>query len=97
MDKKDESLVEVFKKAFFTGVGALFMTEEAIRSTLSDMSLPQEVIKMVMKNAQKGKEEVMVIIGKEIRKVMERVDFSSELRKFLADHTVHIEIKFKKR
>lgn len=94
---KEESLVDVFKKAFFTGVGAIFMTEEAIRNTLSEMSLPQEAIKMIMKNAQKGKEEVMEMMGREIRKVMEKVDIPSEFKKFLEDHTVSIEIKFKKK
>lgn len=98
MDKKhtqkEDSLVDVFKKAFFTGVGAIFMTEEAIRNTLSEMSLPQEVIKVVMKNAQRGKEEVMGIFQSEIQRMIEKVDFPAEVSKFLETHEMQINVKF---
>ena len=88
------SFTDLFKKAFFTGIGAVFMTEEAIRQTLTDLKLPQEMMKGVLKNAQRGKEEVLDIFRNEFHKVLERYDLSKEISKFLESHDVEVKVTF---
>ena len=92
--KEDLSVVDLFKKAFYTGVGAIFMTEEAVRQTLSDMKLPQEVMKTIVKNAEKGKQEIFDIIRSEFRKVLSKYDLSKEIEAILKNNDIEIKIRF---
>jgi len=93
---KTENKEEIgfFKKALFTGVGAFFMTEETIRQGLGELKLPQEFAKAVLKNAQKGKDEVLGIFRNEFHKVMQKYDVAAEMGKFLREHDMHVNIHF---
>ncbi len=62
------SVTELAKKVFYTGLGALFVTEETVRNALSDVKLPKEAI---AQNFQKTKEEFLAILSKEIRHIFE--------------------------
>ena len=43
---------DVVNKALVTGVGAVFMTEEGIRSAVSDMRLPKDVARGLVQQAE---------------------------------------------
>ena len=90
----ESSFADLFKKAFYTSVGAVFMTEEAIRLNLKELKLPQEIMKGVLKNAQKGKEDVLAIVRNELHKVIQQFDLASEMGRFLRDHDVEIKVRF---
>lgn len=95
MAEKDElNVVDYFKKAFYGGIGALFMTEEAIRQILGELKLPQEIMKTIVKNAQKGKAEVLSVFRQEFHEAMKKINISNELGSFLENHDVHIDIRF---
>jgi len=91
---KNKQFVDLFKKAFYTGVGAIFMTEEAIRLNLKELKLPQEIMKGVLENAQKGKEEILAIVRSELHKAIQQCDLASEMGRFLKDHDVHVHVRF---
>lgn len=91
--KEDLSVVDLFKKAFYTGVGAIFMTEEAIRHTLSEMKLPQEVMKTILKNAEKGKQDIFEIIRSEFHKVLGKYDIPKEIETMLHKHDIEVTIR----
>ncbi|MBI4040608.1 MAG: hypothetical protein HY390_01945 [Deltaproteobacteria bacterium] len=92
---EDAKFGDIFKKAFYTGFGALFMTEAAIRSTFSELRLPQDVLKSVLSQAQKGKEEVFAILRSELANVFSKINVSKEMEKFLERHEMHVHIEFK--
>lgn len=94
MDKEDLKFRDVFKKAFYTGVGAIFMTEEAIRQTLGEMKLPQDLMKSVIKNAQRGKKEVLDVVRNELHKVLQKFDISKEISRILETYDVQINVHF---
>ena len=87
-------LGDVAKKAFYTGLGALFMTEETVRGVLSEMKVPKDVL---LENFKKTKQDFLQLITREVHIAISRLDIPAELRKFLESHTVHINIDFKKK
>lgn len=92
-EKASIPLVDAAKKLFTVGVGAAFMTEESIRSYLADMKLPKEVLQFILNSANKGKEELVQRVGKEIGGLISHIDLVKEWSKFAETHKFKIEIE----
>ncbi len=88
------SLTDLAKKAFYTGLGALFLTEETVRNVLSDVKVPKEAL---VDNIKKAKQDFVHILSREIHGVLSKIDFSKEVTKLLETHSLHIkaDIEFK--
>lgn len=76
-------LPESIKKALVSGLSAVAMTEEGIRSALSDMRLPKEAISYVVQQTEKSRRELFQTISHEIKGFLRGIDFPGELRKAL--------------
>lgn len=90
-----ESMVpDVFKKAMISGLGAIFMTEETIRSAVSDM--PKDAVNYIVQQAENTKEQLAGLIAKEVRDFLEGADLSDELAKLLTKLSLEIrtEVRF---
>ncbi len=84
-----ESIVpDVFKKAMISGLGAIFMTEESIRSAVSDM--PKDAVNYVVQQAENTKEQLAALIAKEVREFLEGSDLSDELAKLLTKLSLEV-------
>src|SRR5476649_2234805 len=83
-------LLEAVKKLFSVGVGAAFLTEESIRSYLADLKLPKDALNFILQSANKGKEELVNRVGKEIGGLLKHTDFVNEVSKFAANHKFKI-------
>ena len=59
----DWVLPEFIKRGLLAGVGALFMTEEGIRSTLGDLKLPKDAAQFVISQVSRTKEDLFRIIA----------------------------------
>lgn len=81
---------ETLKKVFATGVSAAFMTEENIRSYLSELKLPKEVLNLIIQSANKSKDEVTQRVSKEITQIMQRIDWVKEISRFAENHKFRI-------
>ena len=79
---------DIVRKAMVSGLGAIFMTEESIRSTLSDM--PKEAVNFLVNQADQTKEQLLNLIAREVREFLESADLSEELSKVLARLTLDI-------
>ena len=97
--KKDETefeeksgglISESIKKLFSVGLGAAFLTEESIRHYLSDLKLPKDVLNVVLQSAAKGKEELIIRVGKEIGTLISHIDIVKEATKFVEKHKFKI-------
>src|ERR1700677_5276541 len=99
-DEKDDSaneggasgplLLETVKKLFSVGIGAAFMTEESIRNYLADLKLPKEVLGFILQSANKGKEELVGRVSKEIGGLLQDIDIVKEASKFAENHKFKI-------
>ncbi len=87
---------DVMNRALVAGTGALFLTEEGIRSLVSELKLPGEVVKLMLQQAESTKKELFRLVGQEIRSFLEQSNLSQELVKVLSSVTldIHTTIRF---
>lgn len=99
IDGKVPPLAETLKKVLTAGVSAAFMTEESIRSYLSELKLPKEVLNVLIQGASKSKDEITQKVSKEAIAMIQKIDWTKELSKFAEDHTfkISMEIDIKKK
>src|ERR1700733_6523201 len=83
-------LLEGVKKFFSVGVGAAFLTEESIRSYLADLKLPKDALNFILQSANKGKEELVGRVSKEIGGLLKHTDIMNEISRFAASHKFKI-------
>lgn len=97
--KKDEKespadikglLGDTVKKVFTAGVSAAFMSEEGIKSYLSELKLPKEALNMLIQGANKSKDEITQRVTKEVVGIIEKIDFVKEFSKFAETHKFKI-------
>ncbi len=98
-DKKDSSLSDVIKKVVSIGVGAAFMTEESVKSILSDLPLPKDIINGLLTNAKGAKEDFVQGVREELRVHLSKVDPKKLVEEVLENYDLDIEAKvsFKKK
>ena len=65
-------LTDTLKKLVTAGLGAAFMTEESIRSYVSELKLPKDVMQMLLQGANKSKQELMNRVSNEVIKIINR-------------------------
>lgn len=90
------------KKALTVGVGALFLTEEGVRSLMGEVKLPKELLGGILDSANKTKSEFLQNLSRDVReKVIERIDPLALLQEFLTrnevEFTVRMSVKPKKK
>lgn len=87
-------LSDAIKKVVLTGVGTLFLTEEAVRNTLGDLKLPKELLTGLLENANKQKQEFLGLLVKEMVGVLSKIDVPSELKKFVDGRKLRVNVEF---
>ncbi|MHB8418906.1 MAG: hypothetical protein ACYDCL_12585 [Myxococcales bacterium] len=86
---------DFMRKALVAGVGALFLTEEGIRSLVGELKLPKELIGALLAQADRTKQEVVRILGDELRHFFESAQLREELLKLLTDVTIEVKTEIK--
>lgn len=83
-------LGETVKKVFTAGVSAAFMTEEHLRTYVSELKLPKEALNLLIQSANKSKEEMTQRVTKEIVSLIQKIDLVKEASKFAETHKFKI-------
>ncbi len=83
-------LGDTVKKVFTAGVSAAFMTEESLRTYLSELKLPKEAYNLLIQSANKSKDEITQRVSKEIVGIIDKIDFVKEFSKFAETHKFKI-------
>lgn len=91
-DAKDVKglLSETMKKVFTAGVSAAFMTEESLRSYVSELKLPKEALNLLIQGANKSKDEITKRVTNEIVGIIHKIDFVKEASRFVENHKFKI-------
>ncbi len=101
MTKKDdkEGLGDVIKKVVSIGVGAAFMTEEAVRGIVKDLPIPKEIVTGLIENAKGARTEFTAGIQEEVRKHLSKVDPKQMVEAVLDGYDIEVNatLKFKKK
>lgn len=82
---------EMLRKVMSVGLGAAFMTEESVRTALTELKLPKEVLTSVLHGATRSKEELLNRIGNETIKLVSKIDFVKEASRFVEEHKFRIQ------
>ncbi len=95
----DDSLrgraTDFMRKALVAGFGALFLTEEGIRNLVGELKLPKELIGALLAQADRTKQDLVRILGEEVRRFLESSQLHEELFKLLTDVTIEVKTEIK--
>ncbi|MGQ0504009.1 MAG: hypothetical protein ACT4TC_01690 [Myxococcaceae bacterium] len=81
---------EFVKKVAVAGLGALFMTEEGIRSLAGQLKLPKEMLGVILTQAEKTKDDVGRVVSEELRRFLQSDKLREEFLKLMAGMTLEI-------
>lgn len=100
-EEKESSLGvgDVIKKVVSIGVGAAFMTEDAVRGLLNDLPLPKDIISGLVQNAKGAKEDFTKAIREELRGHLSRLDMAKLVDEIVQryDFEITAQVRFKKK
>lgn len=88
---------DLFRRVLVSGVGALFMTEEGIRSLVKEAKLPKEMIGAVIAQADRTKSDIARVVGTEVRSFLESTRMREEFVRMLTQIRLEVraEVGFK--
>lgn len=91
--EKSKTFSGFAKKALFTSLGAIFMTEESIRNAFGEMKLPKEAMGFVLEQAKKQKDELVSAVAAEVSKFFSKIKVHEEIQKALSHLNVHVDAR----
>lgn len=84
------ALPDLLKRGILAGIGALFMTEDGVRSILGELKLPKEAAQFIINQVGKTKEDLFRMIASEVRGFLDSTNISDELRSALTGMSLEI-------
>jgi hypothetical protein len=90
-------VTEFVRKVAVAGMGALFMTEEGLRSLAGQLKLPKEALAYILAQAEKTKGEISRVITEEIRRFLQSDKLREELVKLLSQMTIEVKAEVRLR
>lgn len=95
-DDLQSKATDLVKKILTVGVGAIFLTEEGLRSLISEFKLPKELIGGVLESANKTRKEFLKNLSDDtITRLMEKVDPKQMLQELLERNEIEFDIKMR--
>jgi hypothetical protein len=88
-------LGDLARKALMTGIGAVFMSEDSLRSQLSEMKLPKEAMGAVINTADKTKREIIDVVARETRAFLSRLEVEKMVGRVLVGTTIEINTRIR--
>ncbi|GAB4015356.1 MAG: hypothetical protein Fur0010_14290 [Bdellovibrio sp.] len=98
-EAKEKGLADVLKKVASIGMGAAFLTEDAIKNMVGDIPLPKDILSGLLQNAKSAKEDLANALREEFRKYLSKVDPEKLTENILENYDIEVEakLKFKKK
>jgi coenzyme Q-binding protein COQ10 len=92
----DSGVLSWAKKIMTVGVGTFFLTEESLRSMVSEFKLPKELVGTLLEGAKGVRKEFMQnVVNEMMSKISDKMNPSDVLAEFLRKNEVTFEIKLK--
>ncbi len=83
-------VADIVRRALMAGVGAVFLTEEGIRKTVSELKLPKEAFAYLASQAEKTRNEGSRMVRKELRRFLNSDAFKQQMAQALSGLTLEI-------
>ena len=94
-NKEKDSISEAIKKVVSIGVGAAFLTEDAVKNMLGDLPLPKDIVSGLVNNAKGAKEDLTKGVREEIRKYLTKMDVEKLVDYVAENYDVEVNATFK--
>ncbi len=92
-DRLEGIVPDSVRKAIYTSLGAVFLTEDGIRRALADVKVPTDAISYFISQSNKTKEELFQAIAKEVAStLLKDRDPTELLQTALQNMTVHMDV-----
>lgn len=93
-DDLQSKATEMVKKILTVGVGAIFLTEESLRSMVSEFKLPKEFLTGLLESAGKTKSEFLSKLSSDVLdRIMTRVDAQALVQEILSKNEIELQLK----
>lgn len=93
VDDLQAKAAEMMKKVLTAGVGALFLTEESLRTLVSEFKLPKELLAAILESAQKMKGDFVKNLSSDLMtQLMDRVDVPQLVEDLLTRHEIELRV-----
>mgnify|MGYP001558087647 CR=1 FL=1 len=87
---------DLVKKVLTVGIGAVFLTEESVRSLISEFKLPKEILTGVLESAAKTKNEFFTKLSSDIlEKISDQVDPQALIEELIAKNEIELSVKIR--
>jgi hypothetical protein len=84
------------KKLMTVGVGTFFLTEEALKTLVSEFKLPKEIVGSILDGAKGVRAEFMQkVVAEAMSKVSEKMDPAAIVSEILKRNDITFEVKLK--
>ena len=89
-------LPEIVRRLFYAGLGAVFTTEDGVRRLANEFSLPKDVARYLIQQAQSTKDDLFRVLATELRGFLESLNLNEELQRLLTSLSFEIktEVRF---
>ncbi len=94
-DEKESKISDTVKKIISVGVGAAFMTEDAVKGVLHDLPLSKDILSGVMQNAKSTKEDFIHSVKDEVHSYLKNLDPKVLIDGVLERYDVEVQATFK--
>jgi hypothetical protein len=92
---ESRGLSDMLRKAMVAGLGAVFMTEEGIRTYVKDLKLPKDVKNFVIGQAERSKVELFRVIGDELHRFFESELLRREFVNLVSQMTLEVKAEIR--
>lgn len=92
---KNSNIGDFVKKVVSTGIGAFFLTEEALKTAINEKNLPLDIVQNLLHNVKGLRDEVFKQVKQELGGYLDKIDVSKELGKILENYDLDVQAKIK--
>ena len=96
-DERVSKAADLVRKVLTVGVGAVFLTEESLRSLVSEFKLPKELLAGILESANRTKTDFLQKLSSDIlERVTQKIEPQSLVNELIAKHDLelHVTLKF---
>ena len=92
--KEKDTLNDLIRKTISVGIGAAFMTEEAVKKMLQDAPLPKEIVQGLIQQAKTTKLKLNDVVTEEIKSQLSKVNPSHIIEEVLQNNNIEVSATF---
>src|SRR5271170_1099620 len=93
-DDLQSKAADLVRKALTVSIGAIFLTEESLRSLVSEFKLPKELLAGILDSANKAKNDFLQNLSRDvIGRIQDRIDPRALIEEILRNNEIDLNIK----